>query len=267
MVYRDQPTELFIKFSDDGTPTDPTTVMVELMAPDGTVQTHTGEAGGLTNPAVGTWSYIFSPGQVGRWEFRWTGSGVLTAQENGTIEVFEQPFDGGTARPGWKPAVEEVAALLRARTKDDRGEELGTFTETTRPTQVQVEFYINIATGLMVACTGDWLPESLWQFSRYVIATRAAMDIERAYWPEQQDPEDGVYNRLKLEYDKMSASLCELAGPYRPDDAPGSDGAAALPIYYFGDVPTCSTPQVWYDPTFQTGYLTIGNEIVGYRAP
>jgi hypothetical protein len=36
------------------------------------------------------------------------------------------------------PSVADVAALLRARTKDVNGEEIGTFNDDTRPTSAQV---------------------------------------------------------------------------------------------------------------------------------
>jgi hypothetical protein len=42
----------------------------------------------------------------------------------------------------WRPQVEDVAALLRARTKDANGEEHGTFDDSTRPNAIQVEILI-----------------------------------------------------------------------------------------------------------------------------
>jgi hypothetical protein len=47
----------------------------------------------------------------------------------------------------WLATPEDVAALLRSRTKDDAGRELGAWTDATRPTLVDVEQLIALAAG------------------------------------------------------------------------------------------------------------------------
>ena len=263
-VYREQPTELFINFTADGVPADPTTVTLDLISPSGTLTSHTG--GALENNEVGRWSKIVTLDEVGRWEFRWTATGTVVAMQTGSIEVYQHAFGtGGEVRPLWKPSIEEVAAVIRARTKDDAGDEIGTFTETTRPTQVQVEFYINMVAGTLIACTGDWLPEALRPLSRQTIAVGAAMAIELAYWPEQMDAEDSAYNKLKQLWDMLQPKLCELSGPSRPDDLPGADGGGMLPLYYFGDLPGATPVIESLSHEEQAMYYTSNEFIIGYR--
>ena len=55
----------------------------------------------------------------------------------------------------WAPSVEDVGALLRARTiKSETGEELGTFTDETRPTSTAVVSLIDAATDDVVSAVG-----------------------------------------------------------------------------------------------------------------
>jgi hypothetical protein len=57
------------------------------------------------------------------------------------------------------PTPDDVAALLRARTKDADGHELGVFTDTTRPTADQVDELIALAYGDVSSQTGAYLDD------------------------------------------------------------------------------------------------------------
>ena len=59
------------------------------------------------------------------------------------------------------PSTDDVAALDRARTRDNEGVELGQFTEETRPTNEQVETLISLVAGDVAMRVGDQTTMSL----------------------------------------------------------------------------------------------------------
>jgi hypothetical protein len=165
----------------------------------------------------------------------------------------------------WLPSIARVAALLRARTKgtvDDLGdsEEVGTFDDTTRPNAAQAEEAIRLAAGMLVRCTGEWLPESLHELSKSVIALRAAMLIELSYWPEQLDTEQSPYEHIRDMYLEVQPTLCELASDSVPPTIP-TPGSGDDPLYYFGDGVYGWPPQSEYNPENET-YLIRGERPV-----
>jgi hypothetical protein len=83
------------------------------------------------------------------------------------------------------PTVDSVAQILRARTKDDQGQELGTFTAATRPTDVQVSGLIATAQADVIAQTGPLLGVLTQEAARSAVAMRTAMLVELSYFPEQ----------------------------------------------------------------------------------
>jgi integrase len=72
------------------------------------------------------------------------------------------------------PSVLDVAALLRARTKDSNGMEVGTFNDDTRPTSAQVLTLIDQAVADVQAWLGPNPPPEL------AAATRVAASLEAA---------------------------------------------------------------------------------------
>lgn len=87
------------------------------------------------------------------------------------------------------PTPDEVAALIAVRTIDSGGEELGTFTSDTRPTDVQVEGLAVIAArDVMIGLSieEDELPEELVEEARQLAAIRAAQAVLVSFYPETQ---------------------------------------------------------------------------------
>lgn len=101
-----------------------------------------------------------------------------------------------------RPSVDDVALLLRARTKDSNGNEVGTFDDDTRPTAEQVEEQIDAAVSLvgMRLPPTDQLPDSLQSAVATLVAYRAALRIEKSYFPEQVRSERSAYAELLEEY-------------------------------------------------------------------
>jgi hypothetical protein len=127
--------------------------------------------------------------------------------------------------PG-RPSIEDVALLLRARTKDSYGNEVGTFDDDTRPTGDQVEEQIDAA--LALVCTRlpalDELDPDLLPAVASVVAYRAALRVEKSYFPEQVRSDRSAYEQLYQEY------LDDLGALVDASTAGGEDGVAAAGI-------------------------------------
>jgi hypothetical protein len=133
-----------------------------------------------------------------------------------------------------RPTVEQVALLLRARTKDSNGTEVGTFDDDTRPTGDQVEEQIDAAmalVGIRFAPVGDMPTEAQTAFAT-LVAYRAALRVEKSYFPEQVRSDRSAYAQLREEYlDDLQAFT---------DAMTGGGGEGALTSYDFGEVPVGS---------------------------
>jgi hypothetical protein len=82
------------------------------------------------------------------------------------------------------PSVADVAALLRARTKDVNGVEVGTFNDDTRPTSAQVITLIEEAVTDIQARMGMSPPPELAGAGTSSAAMLTACLIELSYFPE-----------------------------------------------------------------------------------
>jgi hypothetical protein len=126
-----------------------------------------------------------------------------------------------------KPYVEDVARLIRARTKDDQGREVGTFTADTRPTADQVEAHIEAALGLVSTRLPSVIPDRLQPAVRNLVAYRAALQIEKSYFPEQVRSDRSAYTQLRDEYNEDLAALlnaiAEIPGYGAPGKRAGSE--------------------------------------------
>lgn len=89
----------------------------------------------------------------------------------------------------------QVAALLRARTKDNEGREVGLWTEATRPTLGQVEELIDLARGQVEGSYG--ITEACRQGFERLVALRAAQLVELSFFPEQIRSDRSPYPYLE----------------------------------------------------------------------
>lgn len=136
--------------------------------------------------------------------------------------------------------AEDVAVLLRARTyskgivdPDDPLSSLaggvltGEFSENTRPNVAQVGESITKAAVEIRARLGQEVEdEAILAFARDVVAIRAAMTIELAYYPEQANPDDSIYEKLKELYEEALSSLIAAL----PDDGSTRKGFYSLRV-------------------------------------
>jgi len=106
----------------------------------------------------------------------------------------------------WLPTADDVAALLRARTKDATGRELGAWTDETRPTLTEVEDLILISAEYIVGVAG-LPPDACTSAARGATTLRAAMMVELSYFPEQVRSDRSAYAELKDLYDASEIAL------------------------------------------------------------
>lgn len=133
----------------------------------------------------------------------------------------------------WPVQVRDVGSILRSRTKDTEGNELGTFTENTRPTEEQVLSLINNAVGDLSSAVGSDIPEAYWAQAAAVAVYKTAMLVELSYFPEQVAQGRSPYEQLKGVYSEALANLkaaLNEAGENVPGDAAG---APSPPSYAF----------------------------------
>lgn len=108
-----------------------------------------------------------------------------------------------------KPTLEDVAALIHSRTKDQYDKLLGTFTAETRPTAVQVQDLIDRSARVVSLELG--VPHSrmgdLSEQAKAVVAVRAAWQIEVSFFPNQVEGSDSAASNLREMYESDLALL------------------------------------------------------------
>jgi hypothetical protein len=104
------------------------------------------------------------------------------------------------------PTVDDVAALIRARTKDSNGAEIGTFNDDTRPTAAQAQEAITHAVRLLHSAVGAVGPGCT-DLAQMVAAYGAAAEIELSYYPEQARKEMSPYSYLLSQYEQYLQGL------------------------------------------------------------
>jgi hypothetical protein len=145
------------------------------------------------------------------------------------------PIQDGGSGIDWAPAVADVAALIRARTKDDAMNELGTFTTATRPTAAEVAGYIVQAVDAVVIRVGA-VRDALKPRAQELAALYAAMLIELSYWPEQIRENRSPYDSLKALFDEGMAALYGAV----IDEEPARKGIFSIPLH--SDIPLFDIP-------------------------
>ncbi len=137
------------------------------------------------------------------------------------------------------PSNPEVAALLRARTKDIYGKELGEFTQNTRVTDVQCAHLIGqAASEIGDAIGGDPADGGQRDSARAICALGAAMLVELTYYPEQVQAGQSPYAQYERMYERRLKRLIEAvaeSGVGGGGDSVG--GAGPLPIHMFPPPP------------------------------
>jgi hypothetical protein len=114
------------------------------------------------------------------------------------------------------PTVDDVAALIRARTKDANGNEVGTFTDATRPTDAQAQQAIDHQVALLHTRVGTIGPDCS-GIAQMTVAYGAAAEIELSYFPEQQRTDLSPYTYLIARWEEYAAGVVECVMGNLPD--------------------------------------------------
>lgn len=133
------------------------------------------------------------------------------------------------------PSVQDVADILRARTRGPSGSDLGTFTDQTVPTDEQVAGLIDKAAPFVTGALGlvptdspcEAGASSLW-------AIKAAELVEISYYPEQLAPGGTVAALRALYADLLPAVQACISGG---GTGGGEDGDSTPPLSCFYDLP------------------------------
>lgn len=153
----------------------------------------------------------------------------------------------------YTPTNENVANLLRARTVDDDGNELGAFTPETKPTGDQAEVIIAEAVDEIAGRIGQDIPAKLFKPAKAVTALLSAMNVESTYYPEainndNRSPYLAYERRVNAALDPKKGWLIlaikdQAAGG---EDGPGDD---QLDPIFFSDA--VYSADFVYDPVTQ----------------
>jgi hypothetical protein len=153
---------------------------------------------------------LTAPALAGQYLIVWDSGGATP--EFATEELLVTYDEPEPAPTFLECSVEDVASLLRARTKDDSGNEVGNFNADTRPTDSEVEDLIAQAAAMVAAVANGDVPSRLVPFGQNVVALRTAMMVELTYWPEQVQRENSPYQHLREMFvDALEAFKVALA--------------------------------------------------------
>jgi hypothetical protein len=127
-----------------------------------------------------------------------------------------------------KPTTVDVAAILRARTKDLDGQEVGDFNANTRPTGTDVEKIIDLAYNEVTGRSGVYLGTRCASLAYALVTIRAAMWVEGSYWPEQVRSDRSIFAELAEQYTNGVTTLDTCVAGNLPGDGGTDDDSMAL---------------------------------------
>jgi hypothetical protein len=153
-----------------------------------------------------------------------------------------------TIPPLEKPTPDDVATILRARTKDLTGTELGTFTADTRPTDTEVARIIDLAYAEVTGRCGLYIGSSCAAGAKSLVVIRAAAWVELSYFPEQVRSDRSVYAELVAQFDPGVQAVMDCVAGNVPDPGDADSNATfrfgALDVHGWTASPYYGAPEV-----------------------
>jgi hypothetical protein len=140
-----------------------------------------------------------------------------------------------------RPTVDDLGALMRARTRVRGGAELGTFRDAvggdtpTRPTATEVEAVIDRVLPAVAVQLGK-VPDAFADAAKQAVIYKVAQLIELGYWPEQNDSDQST----AAQYGALYAELVGTPGAPGPliqgvvGDEPGGPHAGISAVKTLG---------------------------------
>lgn len=163
----------------------------------------------------------------------------ITFLDNQSNKVVSDPIQNiPQAETPWMPSVRDVALKILSRTRDSKGNQLGTFTADTIPDATDCAAIIGQAALDVAKVLGDDIPDVLYDDVGNLIALKAAMQIELSYYSEQVNTGRSIYPQLDKEYQEelplISKQLTNvLAGNGDGTTGPVLTGASNSPSWSF----------------------------------
>lgn len=146
----------------------------------------------------------------------------------------------------YTPTLDEVGALIRDRTVDAGGNEVGTFTADTRPTDTEAESIISDAANEAYTMFGEDIPDApasasaadpttydpnaLRTAARKAVAYHAAALIELSHFGEQVARGNSPYQQYE---DLWNAASKRIAGAIDSTGGATPSGASNEPVFDF----------------------------------
>lgn len=143
------------------------------------------------------------------------------------------------------PTSNQVATLLRARTKDSNGLEAGVFNGDTRPTDTQVDDIVLHAADEVYAEVGAFdsiQTVPLQNAAIRLVALKAAMLIELSFFPEQTTGDRSAFDNMRELYE---ANLPRLVKAINEAVARGDSVAQDGVMPYFSMPEDCGGMVGW----------------------
>jgi hypothetical protein len=180
-----------------------------------------------TNPMPRSFSIENATLEQGWYRLTWLDvDGDMTQPLDPIHNVPVETFD-------FLPSVGQVADYIRARTKDNLGNEIGTFTNQTRPTAQAVESIIQKAASDLALILDTDIPGEMNGQVADLIALGAALRVEISYFPEQVGTDKTAYAELKELYDDMLERVQIALAREQAELETGDEGASGHVAFGF----------------------------------
>jgi CheY-like chemotaxis protein len=186
----------------------------------------------------GTYTTSLTVPEAGSYIIRWFIPNGVSAEEELQVLNAAPPVIISDIN---SPTVDEIGALLRARTQNGDDNEIGTFTSDTRPTDDQVQSIIMMAQSVVVGAVGDLdalvcgTADQVRTQARFMMALLASMLVELSYFPGQIETGNSPYPHYRDMFDAQMPGLIEAAaecraGEVTPTPGTGDGGGGGTPI-------------------------------------
>lgn len=124
----------------------------------------------------------------------------------------------------YTPTVQDIAGMLRARTRNAAGDLVRDFTDETIPTAEDVQGLIESAIDDVSGAIGTDIPTEFLDTAKVLVVYLASANVELSYWPEQASAVNSMYDKLMDRYNtKLAALLEDLSGTSGEGKADGTD--------------------------------------------
>jgi len=143
----------------------------------------------------------------------------------------------------YTPTVQDIALMLRARTRDANGELVKDFNDQTLPTDTDVTGLIQTAVDDVCGAIGPDIDSQYFDTAKVLCIYLASANVELSYYPEQAAATNSMYDKLM---DRYNAKLTQLLEDLEIDVGDGGDTEGAG---FYGDWDTIGggypPPQWW----------------------